>query len=247
MKLALITDIHANREALEAVLEHAAAQGMQQQAFLGDFVGYGADPGWVVDVLREHVAAGAWAVGGNHDAAAVRGPSPQMHAEARQIIGWTHEQLDAAQRDFLAGLPLTRTEGEMLFAHANAHAPAEWAYIDGRSEAMLSLHATRSRIVCCGHMHEPKLYHLSRVGKGAHFTPTPGQPIPLLPLRQWLILPGSTGQPRDGNPAASYAVLDTETEMLTFHRVPYDHELAADKIRRAGLPPRQAERLLHGR
>ena len=246
MKLALITDIHANREALEAVLDHAQAQGASQQAFLGDFVGYGADPGWVVDTLREHMARGAWAVGGNHDEAVVRGPSPQMHAEARHIIGWTREQLDPAQRDFLAGLPMSRSVEQMLFVHANAHAPAEWGYIDSRGEAMRSLMATRARLVFCGHVHEPRLYYLSTVGKSGDFHPTPGMPIPLLPLRQWLVLPGSTGQPRDGNPAASYAIYDTEAEMLTFHRVPYDHELAADKIRRAGLPLRQADRLLHG-
>jgi diadenosine tetraphosphatase ApaH/serine/threonine PP2A family protein phosphatase len=95
-------------------------------------------------------------------------------------------------------------------------------------------------------MHEPKLFHLSGTGKAGDFVPTPGVPIPVPPHRQWLVIPGSAGQPRDGNPAACYAMLDIGEQALTFHRVPYDHETAADKIRRAGLPAALADRLAHG-
>ncbi len=104
MKLALITDLHANREAVEAVMAHARAQGAQRFAFLGDFVGYGADPGWVVDCVREEVARGALAVMGNHDAAVVQGASPGMVAQAQEVVEWTRSKLDAAQLAFLGSL-----------------------------------------------------------------------------------------------------------------------------------------------
>jgi diadenosine tetraphosphatase ApaH/serine/threonine PP2A family protein phosphatase len=246
MKLALIADLHANREAVSAVLAHAQAQGAQRHAFLGDFVGYGADPGWVVDRLREHVAQGAIAVLGNHDAAVVQGPLPSMVPEARQVIEWTRARLDAEQLAFLAGLPLTITEGDTLFVHASARAPSAWEYIVSRSDAMRSLHATACRYTFCGHTHIPALYHVTATGKSGEFAPAPGVTIPLSEQRRWLGIPGSAGQPRDGDPAACYAMFDTALHAITFHRIPYDHDAAAAKVRAAGLPQRLAERLTDG-
>ncbi|TMH11830.1 MAG: metallophosphoesterase [Betaproteobacteria bacterium] len=246
MNLALITDLHANREAVESVMAHAEREGAQRYAFLGDFVGYGADPGWVVDLVRAEVKRGAIAVMGNHDAAVVKGPTPTMTAPARQVVGWTRDQLNGAQRDFLASLPLVVTDADRLFVHANAFAPTEWAYVLGRMEAIRSLHSTHCRFTFCGHVHEPKLFHLAPTGKAGDFTPVPGVPIALSPQRQWLAIPGSAGQPRDGNPAACYAMFDTGSATLTFHRVPYDHEAAGVKIRAAGLPQSLAERLVDG-
>lgn len=246
MKLALITDLHANREAVQAVLDHAHAHGAQRFAFLGDYVGYGADPGWVIDTVMDYAARGAIVVGGNHDAGVAEAVSPNMRVEARQVLEWTKSQLNEAQLGFLTQLPLSRTESDMLFVHANAFAPAEWEYIQGRIEAVRSLHATTCHYTFCGHMHEPKLFHLSGTGKAGDFVPTPGVSIPIPALRQWLIVPGSAGQPRDGNPAACYAMFDMVEQALTFHRVPYDHELAGAKIRDAGLPARLADRLAHG-
>jgi diadenosine tetraphosphatase ApaH/serine/threonine PP2A family protein phosphatase len=246
LKIALVTDLHANREAVAAVLAHAQAQGAQQWVFLGDFVGYGADPGWVVDTVREHVAAGALAVLGNHDQAVVRGASPLMRPDARYVVEWTRERLSPAQLDFLATLPYTQRRGAQLYVHANAQDPAGWGYVLDRSDAMRSLHATDCRYVFCGHMHEPKLYNVSGTGKAGDFTPTAGVPIPLPPHRQWLVIPGSAGQPRDGNPAACYAVFDEAQAVLTFHRVPYNHEAAAAKIRAANLPQHLAARLADG-
>jgi diadenosine tetraphosphatase ApaH/serine/threonine PP2A family protein phosphatase len=243
VKLALIADLHANREALTAVLAHAATQGAERHVYLGDFVGYGADPAWVVDRVREHVAAGAVAVQGNHDAAVVAGPQATMVADARAVVAWTRARLDAEQLAFLAALPMSRVEGDSLFVHANAWAPAEWAYLEGRSEAARSLMATDRRFTFCGHVHVPMLYHLSSTGKAGDFKPAPGIAIPLSSQRRWLAIAGSVGQPRDGNPAACYAVFDTDAHALTFHRVPYDHATAAAKVRAAGLPQRVAERL----
>ena len=246
MRLALITDLHANREAVQAVFEHAAAQAIDRYALLGDFVGYGADPAWVVDLARDHVRRGAIAVQGNHDIAVVKGAAPSMRPEPRYVVEWTRERLDATQIDFLAGLPLTATIDDLLFVHANAWAPAEWDYVQGRSEAARSMHATRATVTFCGHMHEPKLYHLSFTGKAGEFVPSSGVSIPLPPSRQWLAIPGSAGQPRDGDPAACYAVYDSAQRELTYWRVPYDTEAAGAKIRAAQLPQRLASRLTDG-
>ena len=246
MKCAVITDLHANREAIESVLDHARSHGAQRWVLLGDFVGYGADPAWVVDQVRGLVRAGALAVMGNHDQAVVRGASPGMRPDARQVVEWTREQLNPAQLDFLASLPMTQRHGNQLYVHANAWAPAGWEYIQGRADAVRSLHATDCRYTFCGHMHEPKLFHLSRFGKTGDFVPMPGVVIPLPPHRQWLVIPGAAGQPRDGNPAACYAMFDDARHQLTYHRVPYDHASAGAKIRAAELPQRLASRLEEG-
>ncbi len=246
MKLALVADLHANREAVVAVMAHARDQGADRYAFLGDYVGYGADPAWAVDLVRERVGHDAFAVLGNHDAAVVRGPLPSMVADARAVIEWTRDRLDAEQLAFLAALPISRTEHETLFVHANAWAPGHWDYIQSRSDAVRSLHATACGLTVCGHVHVPMLYHLTGTGKAGDFAPTPGVVIPLSEQRRWLVIPGSAGQPRDGNPAACYAMLDVGLRTLTFHRVPYDHAAAAAKMRAAGLPPALAARLTDG-
>jgi diadenosine tetraphosphatase ApaH/serine/threonine PP2A family protein phosphatase len=246
MKIAVITDLHANREAVQAVLDHAQAQGAERHAFVGDFVGYGADPGWVLDTVRSMVSAGALAVQGNHDLAVAQGASPSMRPDARYVVDWTRAQLDASQIDFLARLPLVQHVGELLFVHANAFNPAGWEYVHSRVEAARSLLAARQRITFCGHMHEPRLFHLSSTGKTADFVPVAGAPIPLLASRRWLVIPGAAGQPRDGDPAACYAIYDDERTQLTYWRVPYDVESASAKMRAAQLPQSLAQRLSDG-
>jgi diadenosine tetraphosphatase ApaH/serine/threonine PP2A family protein phosphatase len=252
MKWALITDIHANRQAFEAVLADARAKGAEHFALLGDFVGYGPDPAWVIDQVRALLADGAVAVQGNHDAAVAAGSSPQMHQDARDVVDWTRAQLSGPQLDLLATLPLSVSRrcgaADCLFVHANAFRPAEWDYISGRSEAMRSLQASVARLQFCGHMHEPMLYNLSGTGKAGEFKPVSGMAIPLAMHRQWLAIPGSCGQPRDGNPAACYALFEpSESSLgdarLTFERVPYDVEATANALRESALPPALAERL----
>lgn len=247
MKLALLTDLHANREALEACLEDAAACGATDYAILGDLVGYGADPEWVVDRVRALARDGAVVLKGNHDESTVRGPRPTMVDDARRVIAWTRAQLDAEQLAFLDALPLTSQRAGCGFAHANTWAPAGWEYVTSRHDAVRCLQASTARHVFIGHVHEPRLYHLAGTGKAGDFLPVPGVEIPVPAHRQWLVLPGSVGQPRDGDPAACWALYDTDTLSLCFHRVPYDHEAAAAKVREAGLPSRLADRLIEGR
>ncbi len=246
MKLALITDLHANREAVEAVLDHAAAQGVDRCALLGDFVGYGADPGWVVDRVRGLVDAGAIAVMGNHDAAVFGSLRDSLVPQAQAAVVWTREQLSDPQRDFLGALPMSVTEADSLFVHASADAPTHWRYVLCRIDAVDSLQATDRRHTFCGHVHEPRLYHLTSDGEAGDVQPVPGMAMALSPHCRWLAIVGSAGQPRDGNPAACYATFDTDSATLTSFRVPYDHATAAAKIIAAGLPPSLAERLVRG-
>jgi diadenosine tetraphosphatase ApaH/serine/threonine PP2A family protein phosphatase len=238
MLLALLTDIHANREALAACLAHAQRAQAERYAFLGDLVGYGADPGWVVDTVRSYVADGAIAVQGNHDAAVVHGPGKTMNADAQRVIAWTRAQLDESQLAFLDGLPLQVEEDGRLFVHANAWAPQRWEYILTPFEARSSMAATRCHYTFCGHIHDPTLYQMGADWRAAAFTPVAGVGIPLGTQRRWLAIPGSVGQPRDGISAACYAMLNTSTNTLTYHRVPYDSKATVNKIRAAGLPER---------
>jgi diadenosine tetraphosphatase ApaH/serine/threonine PP2A family protein phosphatase len=244
--LAILADVHANLEALRACLAHADAQGADGYAFLGDLVGYGADPGPVVDLVAEHAARGAPVVLGNHDAAVVDGRTDLMHGAAAAAIAWTRRRLDARQLAFLAGLPLTQTRGEVLFVHSSAEDPAEWIYVTDPYRAERCLDGTGARWVFAGHVHEPVLYWASPGRRPVPFKPVPGVPIPVPPHRRWLAIPGSCGQPRDGSAAACYAVADLDRHTLTFHRVPYDHGEAARKVRAAGLPESLAHRLERG-
>ena len=246
MRIALMSDIHGNREAFEACLAHARRSQVQRIVFLGDYVGYGADPVWVVETVRARVAAGAVALLGNHDAAAL-GSDDDMNADARTAIRWTRTHLDGAACAFLAALPLTHRESERLYVHANAWAPIEWGYILGPVEAERSLRRTDARVTLCGHVHAPALYAMAPARPACGYTPVCGVDVPLLPTRRWLAVVGAVGQPRDGNPAACYALFDDARQTLTIIRVPYDVEAAAQKIEAAGLPPRLAARLRLGR
>jgi diadenosine tetraphosphatase ApaH/serine/threonine PP2A family protein phosphatase len=246
MLTALLADIHANREALSACLAHAQACGVERYVFLGDYVGYGADPGWAVDTVMAHVAAGASAILGNHDAA-VSDLSEELNETARAAIAWTRERLSERQRTFLATLPLTMEDGDRLFVHGGAAEPRAFEYVTSAAAALRSFTATQHQATFCGHTHVPELYHFSVTGKLASFAPVAGTAIPLLPQRRWLAVIGSVGQPRDGLPAAAYALLDDTADALTYVRVPYDVESAAAKIRSAGLPPVLSVRLLQGR
>jgi diadenosine tetraphosphatase ApaH/serine/threonine PP2A family protein phosphatase len=243
MRIAFVSDTHANLEAVSACLEHAWDNGARQLVFLGDLVGYGADPGPVVDIVMGAVAGGAVAVLGNHDLGVAREPGGAMHPDARRAIAWTRGQLSAAQLRFLDRLPLTAEQDGRLYVHANAWAPDAWEYIMGVFDAGRSMRATPCRLTFCGHTHEPALYHMTAEGQVSGFTPVPGTGIPLGRLRRWLAIPGSAGQPRDGNPAACYALFDDDAGVMTWFRVAYDFMTAARKIREAGLPESFAARL----
>lgn len=250
MKLALLSDIHANIQALEACLAHAQTQGAQQTAFLGDLVGYGADPVAVVQRVMALAAQGAWVLKGNHDEMALHPPAV-VQTVGDSTARWTGTQLDAVQREFLEGLPLLIQLDQVLLVHASADGPERWHYVYDQRGAALSLDAATERAqvryVFGGHVHTQTLYYRGATGGLMKFEPTAGVPVPVPRHRHWLATVGSVGQPRDGSPKAMYAVFDSERAQLTFHRVDYDHQAAAAAIRRAGLPAYFAERLETGR
>jgi diadenosine tetraphosphatase ApaH/serine/threonine PP2A family protein phosphatase len=245
MWVGLFSDIHANREALEATLAHARRAGISGFIFLGDYVGYGADPGFAVDTVMREVEGGTVALLGNHDDAIASGTGG-MNAVAAEALDWTRLQLNDTQREFLAQLPLTFEDDQRLFVHASAHAPKHWEYITSVESASRSFLATRAQATFCGHVHVPALFHLSPTGKIAGFEPVQSVEIPLLSPRRWVAVLGSVGQPRDYNPAACYGALDVERNVLVYVRVPYDNETAARKVRDAGLPELLSHRLIAG-
>jgi diadenosine tetraphosphatase ApaH/serine/threonine PP2A family protein phosphatase len=244
--LAVFTDIHANRQAFSACLDFARAHGAERIIFLGDYVGYGADPEWTVETVMGLVADGAMAVRGNHDQA-IGTATETMHAEAQAAIEWTRGRLSAAQRHFLAELPLSLQEEDRLYVHSEASSPAKWRYVQTTADAGRSMMATEAHVTFCGHIHRPALYSMSVTGKMTNFIPTAGVTVQLLYGRRWLAVLGSVGQPRDGDPAASFAMYDTGSRELTYCRVPYDVDTAAARIRDNGLPHGLADRLLVGR
>ena len=212
---------------------------------LGDYVGYGADPEWTVTTVMDLVDNGAMAVRGNHDNA-VSNPSETLNIEAQVVIEWTRGELGFAERQFLKELPLTLTDDDRFYVHAEASQPNSWRYVNSVDAAARSINATTARVTFCGHVHRLQLYTVGSSGSITAFTPRTGSPIPLLPGRRWLAVLGSVGQPRDGNPSASYAVLDTERGELTYCRAPYDVAEAAARIRNRGLPIWLADRLALG-
>jgi diadenosine tetraphosphatase ApaH/serine/threonine PP2A family protein phosphatase len=247
MKLALLADLHANLEATVACLAHARERGAERLVFLGDLVGYGADPGPVVDLVAAEVARGAVGVRGNHDDAVVVGDVEFMNRTAGKVIGWTRERLTPGQRAFLEALPLVVREGPLFLVHASPETPGEWLYVTDPLRAGRGLEAAApSSWVFCGHVHEPVLYTAGAAGRPVPFRPVPGVAIPVPPRRRWLAVVGSAGQPRDGNTAACYAMLDMDRATLTFYRVPYDWRVPAQKVRDAGLPESLARRLERG-
>jgi diadenosine tetraphosphatase ApaH/serine/threonine PP2A family protein phosphatase len=246
VRLAFFADIHANRQAFAACLDAARANGAERFICLGDYVGYGGDPEWTVETVMGLVAQGTLAVRGNHDTA-IGSSAESMNAEAQAAIEWTRGRLGAPERKFLSELPLTRDEDDRLYVHSDASQPAKWHYVRSTADAGRSLIATDAHITFCGHIHRPALYSMSVTGKMTSFIPISGVKVQLLPGRRWLAVLGSVGQPRDGDPAACFAMFDTASREITYCRVPYDVDAAAARIRGNGLPPSLADRLFVGR
>lgn len=246
MLIAIFADIHANKQAFAACLADAKRHNIDRIVLLGDYVGYGASPEWCVDMVMALVGQGAAAIIGNHDSA-VTDKHEGMNPSAATVIDWTRVQLSMNQQQFLASLPLSIPDGDRLFVHADASAPAKFRYILDPEDAARSINATSAEITLTGHVHRPAIYSMSVTAKLTGFTPATGVAVPMLPRRRWLISVGSVGQPRDGDPAASYAIYNTQNREITFCRVAYDIEASAAAIIKSGLPAKFAERLFVGR
>jgi diadenosine tetraphosphatase ApaH/serine/threonine PP2A family protein phosphatase len=250
VKLALLSDIHANLPALDACLAHARAQGANQFALLGDIVDYGPYPAETVERCRQLEQEGAIVLRGNHDAC----PTSEPDAEATWgniISSWTFNQLNQDQQAWLAQLPLTAIIDKVFLVHATADAPEKWHYIQDERLATRSLDAAAKnpeiRYVFGGHVHQQSLYYRGSGNRLMPFQPKNGIAISVGTHRHWLATVGSVGQPRDGDTRANYALLDSESSQLTFHRVSYDHLTVAQTMRALGLPDALILRLESGR
>lgn len=250
VRIGLITDIHANLEALEAVLEDIDAEGVDQLVCLGDVVGYGADPVAVVERVARLAGDGMVVLKGNHDAAVGEG-TRGMSETAAIALAWTASRLGPVEKAFLENLPLVHEEGEILYVHASAARPETWIYVRDAADAAESFAATDSRVIFSGHTHVPVLFHTLvgtlSTGKMLSFRPVADKPVPLSRIRRYHAVIGAVGQPRDGDPRACWGLYDTTTQELTWNRVPYDVEKSVRKITDAGLPEMLARRLMTGR
>jgi diadenosine tetraphosphatase ApaH/serine/threonine PP2A family protein phosphatase len=243
--IALLSDIHANLEALEACLRHAKDRGVQRYAFLGDLVGYGADAAAVVDIVARHAGEGAVVLMGNHDQA-VDQSAAYFNDAAQAALDWARATLSAEQKRFLAALPLISRDGDVCYVHASAASPERWEYVDSPSAARRCADAAAASYTFCGHVHDQVLYFEGTGGRMKEFRPAAGTPIPVPGHRRWVAIVGSVGQPRDRNPSAAYALFDLAKRQVTFCRVAYDASTAAGKIRKAGLPGSLAVRVESG-
>jgi predicted phosphodiesterase len=240
MRLSVLSDIHANLAALEAVRDDMPP--VDEVWVLGDIVGYGPQPNEVISALQE---MGARSVMGNHDGAAIGQVDVSwFNPDAARAIGWTSEVIDENARAYLGTLPEVRRDGDLTAVHGSPRDPI-WEYITGPDVAGANLASFDTRICLHGHTHVPIVF---RTGERSMevVTATPGAPVTIADGRL-LLNPGSVGQPRDGDRASSYVVLDTEAGSAEFRRVSYDIDRTQRLMRDVDLPARLVERLRYGR
>jgi diadenosine tetraphosphatase ApaH/serine/threonine PP2A family protein phosphatase len=217
--------------------------GVDALLCLGDIVGYGADPGPVLDTVGARVAA---TVAGNHDQAAIgRLDLAWFNPYARRAAEWTADRLGPAQAAYLALLPLVIEHGEATLAHASPQDPAQWSYLVTAADGARAFPHFRTRLCFVGHSHLPAVWALD--GKGRVAYRRGDGPLALAAGERYVINVGSVGQPRDGHPLAAYAVWDLAGDAVEIRRVPYDVGEARRRIHAAGLPRLLGDRLLDGR
>jgi len=243
MRVLLLSDIHANLPALEAVLADAEGSGVESVWVLGDIVGYGADPNAVVELLRK---AGASAVLGNHDAAALgRVGTESFNPLAAEAARWTASVLGPESRAWLESLPEVRREHGVTLCHGTLREPLwEYLFTAEAARAHFALQTTGLSIV--GHTHVPLLL-VERGGEIEALRPKAGERLRLPSTGRACLNPGSVGQPRDGDPRAAYALLDLSEGWFELRRAAYPVSEAQRRIRAAGLPEPLALRLALGR
>jgi diadenosine tetraphosphatase ApaH/serine/threonine PP2A family protein phosphatase len=242
VRIAIVSDIHGNRQAFEAVLDSIGSSDCEEMWCLGDLVGYGADPDACVELARRHAAL---CLAGNHDLGVVGTlPLEQFSRGAALAAQWTRETITAETREFLESLEPQSLEEEVGLYHASPRDPI-WEYVLSPLQAELCMDVQRHRVCLIGHSHVALSF--SRAEGAAATGETRAADTCLeVGSGEWLINPGSVGQPRDGDPRAAWLELDTGAWQATYRRVEYDIAGAASAIRAARLPDSLAERLLYG-
>ncbi len=240
MRIALFGDIHANLEALEAVLGDAHAQGVTDYVCMGDIVGYNADPAACLERVK---AMGCPVIKGNHDEDASGDHSLEsMNPVAAAALEWTRNQLDEEQRIWLRRLRMVRQVADFTVVHSTLDQPANWNYVTNRFDAMSNFSYQFTQVCFHGHTHVPRVYM-----KSDKVHEVPAESVVIEPNAKYFINVGSVGQPRDGDWRACYAIYDLEHKLVVFRRLEYDIKATQTKIIQAGLPEMLAERLAEGR
>ena len=228
MKFAIIADIHANLEALQAVLEDAKEQRCTHHAFLGDFVGYCADPKACVDMVR---AMNAPCVKGNHDEyCATNRPLDGLNVNAAKAVEWSRKQLTADDRQWLQKLPYVHKVEDFIIVHASLDQPERWQYVFDKLAAAASFPYQNTQMCFFGHTHVPVAFMHDTVVRGGTYTK-----FKVEPGKKYFVNPGAVGQPRDNNPKAAYVVYDMDEGTVELRRSAYDIAATQKKIREAGL------------
>jgi diadenosine tetraphosphatase ApaH/serine/threonine PP2A family protein phosphatase len=242
MRIALLSDVHGNLPAFEAVLADVDGEAVDAIWCLGDLVGYGAQPDGCVALARERCDL---TLAGNHDLV-VTGDIPiaDFSASAATAARWTQETIASETLDFLKGLSPSDPEREPALFHASPRDPV-WEYVLSTWQAEECLDTMDARVAAVGHSHVALWFMRDDGGKVSGATADAGYEQDLSDGR-WLINPGGVGQPRDGDPRAAWLLLDTSTWMASWRRVEYPIEQAARAIEEAGLPRVLAQRLYNG-
>ncbi len=240
MKYAVFGDVHANLEALNTVLEECKKLGAESYLCIGDLVGYNANPSECLNIIRDLPLAGV--VMGNHDEQAAEDTDlAGFNAQAAMAIEWTRNNLSDEQRVWLKRLRLTMQIGKITIVHASLDSPKRWGYIFDKLSAGASFSYQFSQICFCGHSHVPLAFEKFGTIQGGKYSE-----IKIQAGHKYLINVGSVGQPRDGDWRAAFVIYDTDKNLVTLYRIPYDIKTAQEKIIKAGLPERLALRLEKG-
>jgi diadenosine tetraphosphatase ApaH/serine/threonine PP2A family protein phosphatase len=242
MRCAILADIHSNLAAFQAVLEDLHRRGTVDELWcLGDVVGYGPHPGECIRLLHQHTHL---CVAGNHDWAAVGNiDTSYFNPDAAAACQWTAEHLTPDDIDYLRGLPLTLRQDDFTLVHGSPREPI-WEYILSTRSAQENFACFDTRFCLIGHSHAPLFFELDQGGL-CQSRQLPGD-LSLKEEKRLIINCGSVGQPRDGDPRASYAILDTEESIIHHYRIDYNISLTQQGMREAGLPPRLIDRLSLG-
>ena len=237
MRYAVVSDVHGNLEALDAVLADAAGR-VDAILCLGDVVGYGADPGACIERLAERAQV---ITAGNHEHGVVGLLQLDwFNPYARAAVEWTRERLDADHQSYLAALPLVAQVEDATLVHASPAHPEEWEYLVSAEDGFQAFAAFATRLCFVGHSHLPGVWSLGSTGPEW----APGaMAVDVAPGRRYLVNVGSVGQPRDRDTRAAYALWDAARGAIAVRRVPYDVDTARRKIIAGGLPRYLADRL----
>lgn len=240
MRFAIFGDIHANLQALEAVLSDAHARNCTDYVCMGDIVGYNANPRECLSIIRGLECP---VVKGNHDEQAsmvVEGEA--FNALAEEAIQWTREQLTEDEKSWLRQLRMQRQVHDFTIAHATLDTPHKWGYIFNQLDAATSFSYQHTALCFIGHTHMPKVYI-----RDGSIRSLPFEILPIQQGKKYLINAGSVGQPRDGDWRSAYCIYDTDNHEVALHRVEYDIQAAQKAIYAARLPTKLADRLELGR